>query len=98
MFNSGGAVEQIEVHLTSNSEVNGHQSTPLSGNRPVTATVAVKVRGCGRFGTYSSQRPLKCTVDGTDTEFNYDTENGLVTFMVPVTREEMYKWCIEIIV
>lgn len=90
MFNSGGAVEQFEV--------NGDPSTPLTGKPQVTATVSFKVRGCGRFGAYSSQCPLKCTVDGLDTEFSYDGSCGLVTVMVPVAQEEMYKWCIEITV
>ncbi|XP_071691877.1 probable galactinol--sucrose galactosyltransferase 2 [Rutidosis leptorrhynchoides] len=94
MFNASGAVEQFEVHLTSNAEV----SDDVSENRHVTATVSVKVRGCGRFGVYSSQRPIKCTIDGTETEFEYDTANGLVTIVVPVNREEMYKWHIEMLV
>ncbi|PWA49115.1 seed imbibition 2 [Artemisia annua] len=98
MFNSGGAVEQFEVQLASNSEANGDQASPLSENRPVSATVSLKVRGCGRFGAYSSQRPLKCTIDGNETEFSYDGLSGLVTLVVPVPREELYKWCIEIVV
>jgi raffinose synthase len=98
MFNSGGAVEQFEVQKTSKSEVNGDQATPLSENRPVPATVSLKVRGCGQFGAYSSQRPLKCTIDGNETEFNYDGKSGLVTLVVPVPREELYKWSIEIVV
>ncbi|GJZ03790.1 probable galactinol--sucrose galactosyltransferase 2 [Tanacetum coccineum] len=91
MFNSGGAVEQFEVQKTSKSEVNGDQATPFSENQPVSATVSIKVRGYGRFGAYSSQRLLKCTIDGNDDEFNYDGSSGLVTLVVPVPREEMYK-------
>ena len=98
MFNSGGAVEQFEVQKTLKSEVNGDQATPLSENRPLSATVSLKVRGCGRFGAYSSQCPLKCTIDGNETEFNYDGKSGLVTLVVPVPREELYKWSIEIVV
>ncbi|XP_076958441.1 putative galactinol--sucrose galactosyltransferase 2 [Bidens hawaiensis] len=96
MFNSSGAVEHFEVNLASN-EVNVDQSTP-SQTRPVTAIVSLKVRGCGRCGVYSSQQPLKCAIDDVDTEFSYDSTNGLVTVMVPVAKEDMYKWSIEIIV
>lgn len=98
MFNCSGAIEHYEVTLASKSEVDVHQSAPLSQNGPVTAIVSLKVRGCGRFGAYSSQRPLKCTINGNDTDFNYDGPSGLVTIMVPVPREEMHKWSIEIIV
>lgn len=59
MFNTGGAVEQVEIH-----------------NRAATKTIALSVRGRGRFGVYSSQRPLKCVVGGAETDFNYDSETG----------------------
>ncbi|KAG4393661.1 hypothetical protein GLYMA_03G137900v4 [Glycine max] len=61
MFNTGGAVEQVEIH-----------------NRAATKTIALSVRGRGRFGVYSSQRPLKCVVGGAETDFNYDSETGFV--------------------
>ncbi|CAH1425085.1 unnamed protein product [Lactuca virosa] len=96
MFNSSGAVDEFEVHLASESRVFSDSSTPLSETRPVTATVSLKVRGCGRFGAYSSQLPLRCSVDGLNTEFSYDHETGLLTFVIPVPQEEMYKWCIQI--
>ncbi|KAI3811709.1 hypothetical protein L1987_21438 [Smallanthus sonchifolius] len=98
MFNSSGAIEHFEVQLASKSEVNVDQSTPLSQTPPVTATVSLCIRGGGRFGAYSSQCPLKCTINGIDTEFNYDGPSGLVTLMIPMAQEEMYKWSIEIIV
>jgi len=79
MFNTGGAVEQVEIH-----------------NRAATKTIALSVRGRGRFGVYSSQRPLKCVVGGAETDFNYDSETGLTTFSIPVSPEEMYRWSIEI--
>lgn len=61
-----------------------------------TATIALKVRGNGRFGVYSSQSPLKCAVDGSETDFIYDSETGLTTFLIPVPSEELYRWSIEI--
>ncbi|CAN4120260.1 unnamed protein product [Withania somnifera] len=79
MINSGGAIDQYEVH---------RQST--------TATVLLKVRGCGRFGVYISQKPLKCSVDGAESIFNYNNESGLLTMNIAVPQQEMYRWNIEI--
>ncbi|XP_077211917.1 seed imbibition 2 [Tasmannia lanceolata] len=102
MFNSSGAVEQFEVRKDSPSnlqpfdgEVPSDLSKSLSDSRSPTATVSLKVRGCGRFGAYSSQRPLKCTVDSVETEFNYDSDTGMVTLMIPDPTQEMYRWTIE---
>ena len=103
MFNAGGAVEQVEIHLASDrkpelfdGEVSSELTTSLSENRSPTATITLKVRGCGRFGAYSSQRPLKCTVGSAETNFNYDSATGLVNFDIPLAEEEMYRWPIEI--
>uniref|UniRef100_A0A2P2K080 galactinol--sucrose galactosyltransferase n=1 Tax=Rhizophora mucronata TaxID=61149 RepID=A0A2P2K080_RHIMU len=103
MFNAGGAVDQVEIHVVSDKkpglydgEVSSELTTSLSENGSATATVALKVRGCGRFGAYSSQRPLKCTVDNIEFEFNYDSNTGLVNLTLPVPVEEMYWWTVEI--
>lgn len=102
MFNSTGAVEKFEVQLApGNSEhFDGHVvselSNSLSDNRSPSATSVLTVRGCGRFGSYSSQRPLKCTLDSTDTEFSYDSATGLVTLTIPVPEKEMHRWRLEI--
>ncbi|XP_057438681.1 probable galactinol--sucrose galactosyltransferase 2 isoform X2 [Lotus japonicus] len=87
MFNTGGAVEQVEINKPElfDGEVSSN-----------TATIALKVRGNGRFGVYSSQSPLKCAVDGSETDFFYDSETGLTTFLIPVPSEELYRWSIEI--
>ncbi|KAL2501719.1 putative galactinol--sucrose galactosyltransferase 2 [Forsythia ovata] len=71
-------------------------SGSLSENRSSTATIALKVRRCGRFGMYCSRRPLKCTVGNAGTEFNYEAATGLMTLTIPVREEEMYKWPIEV--
>ncbi|KAL8463111.1 hypothetical protein ACS0TY_033945 [Phlomoides rotata] len=69
MFNSSGVVEQFEVEKT-------NETFQLPA-----ATVAMKVRGCGRFGVYSSQRPLKCSIGNTETVFDYEAATGLVTLL-----------------
>ncbi|XP_058738252.1 probable galactinol--sucrose galactosyltransferase 2 [Vicia villosa] len=103
MFNTGGAVEEVEIHRETDNkqelfarEAVSELTTSLSPNRRTTATITLKVRGSGKFGVYSSQRPLKCAVDGTETDFNYDSETGLTIFFIPVPQEELYKWSIEI--
>ncbi|KAL5986681.1 putative galactinol--sucrose galactosyltransferase 2 [Asimina triloba] len=105
MLNASGAVEQCDIRMEAKTtsglfdgEVASELSNALSENRSPIATVALAVRGCGRFGAYSSQCPLKCTVDGVDTEFDYDTAMGLVTLNIPIPEKEMYKWSIEILV
>lgn len=103
MFNTTGAVEQFEIHMASEKKpelfdgaVQSELTTSLSDDRSPTATIALKVRGCGRFGAYCSQRPLICKVDNTEADFNYDSATGLVSFGIPVREEEMYRWHIEI--
>lgn len=96
MFNSGGAVEKYEVNLVSNKpsdRFDWEEAPP-----PLTATVSLTVRGCGRFGIYTSQCPLKCTLDGINIDFNYGNENGLVTMTIPVPTQELYGWHVEVLV
>uniref|UniRef100_A0A803MAA6 galactinol--sucrose galactosyltransferase n=1 Tax=Chenopodium quinoa TaxID=63459 RepID=A0A803MAA6_CHEQI len=102
MYNCGGAVDQFDVPLSSdkktehfNGEVPTEQINSLSVTQSPTV-IKLKVRGCGRFGAYSSQSPSKCTVDGVETEFQYDSETGLLTITLPVPQEEMYRWSVEI--
>ncbi|KAL0404919.1 UNVERIFIED_CONTAM: putative galactinol--sucrose galactosyltransferase 2 [Sesamum radiatum] len=95
MFNSSGAVEQYEIQKTNEVLDDSVESRVLSENRPPAATITLKVRGCGRFGFYSSQRPLKCII-GNTTTFNFEAATGLVTLNIPVPKEEMYRWPVEI--
>ncbi|KAL2249468.1 UNVERIFIED_CONTAM: putative galactinol--sucrose galactosyltransferase 6 [Sesamum indicum] len=43
------------------------------------ALVSMEVKGCGRFGAYSSTKPRKCTVGSSAVEFEYNPTSGLVT-------------------
>ncbi|KAF3782823.1 putative galactinol--sucrose galactosyltransferase 2 [Nymphaea thermarum] len=88
MFNSGGAVEQQEIKVAS-----GKQQELLGS--PI-ASVVLTVRGCGRFGAYSSQKPLKCILDSVDTKFSYNRDSGLLTLVIPVPLKEMHRWILEI--
>jgi len=96
-------VELVEIHRASDNkpelfdgEVLSELTSSLSPNRAATASVCLRVRGRGRFGVYSSERPVRCVVGGTETDFNYESETGLATFSIPVPQEEMYRWAIEI--
>ena len=65
-------------------------------HKGATASASLRVRGSGRFGVYSSQKPVKCAVGDNETDFNYESETGLLTFYIPVPVEDMYNWPIEI--
>ncbi|CAA0829880.1 Probable galactinol--sucrose galactosyltransferase 2 [Striga hermonthica] len=88
MFNSTGALEHFEVIL--------EKSDASTDKESIVAKISLKVRGCGRFGFYCSQRPSKSTVDGTEIELNYEDSNGLGTLLLPVPHKEMYRWRVEI--
>lgn len=61
-----------------------------------TTSVNMRVQGCGLFGTYSSARPRRIMVDSEEVQFEYNEENGLVTFDLRVSEAELYLWNIEI--
>ncbi|XP_015694560.2 probable galactinol--sucrose galactosyltransferase 2 [Oryza brachyantha] len=82
MFNAGGAVEDCAV-ITSAAATTA-------------AVVALRVRGCGRFGAYFSRRPSRCALDGADVEFAYDGDKGLVAVDLPAPEQELYRWTLEI--
>lgn len=95
MFNTSGAVEEFEVNLASENKSELCDDELSSEEKP-TAVIGLRIRGCGRFGAYSSKLPLKCTVGKVDTEFTYEAATGLVTLTIPVPEQEMYRWRIEI--
>ncbi|CAA6659129.1 unnamed protein product [Spirodela intermedia] len=81
MFNAGGAVEEIDIK---------------KGGGASSGTVALTVRGCGRFGAYSAQRPLRCALDSAEAEFGYDAATGLLTVAIPVPEKQMHRWTLEV--
>ncbi|KAL0417258.1 UNVERIFIED_CONTAM: putative galactinol--sucrose galactosyltransferase 2 [Sesamum latifolium] len=50
-----------------------------SAVEPSACTITIQARGCGRFGAYSSKKPISCTVDGKNEEFVYRPDDGLLT-------------------
>lgn len=45
----------------------------------VKGAVGIDVKGCGRFGAYSSTKPRKCTMGSVPMAFEYYLTSGLVT-------------------
>lgn len=39
--------------------------------------IELEVKGCGRFGFYSSAKPRKCVVESEMVEFSFDSSSGL---------------------
>lgn len=60
------------------------------------ATVSMKVRGCGIFGAYSSVRPKRITVGAKEMEFGYEEQPGFITLTLRVPEQESYQWDITI--
>lgn len=67
MYNAGGAILGLKYEVEAGAEV---------------ALVSMEVKGCGRFGAYSSANPTKCTVGGKVTLFSYDCDSNLVTLIL----------------
>lgn len=83
MYNAGGAIEGLKYDTKSGEsfekEGNGGVCERVGNlSNEVVAVVLVEVKGCGRFGSYSSAKPRKCTVGSTPVKFEYDSGSGLV--------------------
>lgn len=51
--------------------------------------VVMEVKGCGKFGAYSSVKPKRCVVESKDIAFEYDSSSGLVTFVLDKMPSEI---------
>lgn len=70
MYNSGGAVESVEMITDSSSS---------------SCRIQMKGRGEGRFGAYSSRKPNSCSVNSKNEEFKFNDEDNLLTLTIPST-------------
>lgn len=101
MFNAGGAIEGLRYEVNSSIPAldveNGETVENLS---PVAvAVVSIDVKGCGRFGAYSSTKPRKCSVGSAPVEFEYEPVSGLVSLnlsTMPRKDERVHKVEIEV--
>ncbi|KAK3131726.1 hypothetical protein QOZ80_6AG0510530 [Eleusine coracana subsp. coracana] len=95
MFNSGGAVEGLTYHLLDGAK-NLDNNGSTSGSEAV-GLVCTEVRGCGRFGAYSSVRPKKCMLGSTELEFSYDTSSGLMILQLEdMPKQRVHKIVVEL--
>ncbi|KAJ6808053.1 putative galactinol--sucrose galactosyltransferase 6 [Iris pallida] len=104
MYNSGGAVEGLSYIIHSGaglSDSDGGLERELScaslqsaddtgsGAAAAVATVYMEVKGCGRFGAYSSAKPKKCSLGSSaDTKFSYCPSLGLLTLQIDDMPEQ----------
>nr|XP_009769544.1 PREDICTED: probable galactinol--sucrose galactosyltransferase 6 [Nicotiana sylvestris] len=103
MYNAGGAIEGLKYEVKAGAELSeletGYQG---EGNlvaedrienlsTEAVAVVSMEVKGCHRFGAYSSVKPRKCTVGRNMVDFAYDSDSGLLTLnldgMPPVDQK-----------
>ncbi|CAI9787378.1 unnamed protein product [Fraxinus pennsylvanica] len=77
MFNAGGAIEELKYEVKAGTRVSEAGEENLS--TWVVAIISMHVKGCGRFGAYSSTKPRKCTMGLSPVEFEYDSVCGLLT-------------------
>ncbi|KAI3446887.1 hypothetical protein Pfo_003552 [Paulownia fortunei] len=91
MFNAGGAIEGLKYDVKAGAQssemeygyqvegngVAGERAENLSSE--AVTVVSMEVKGCGRFGAYSSTKPRKCAVGSAMVDFEYDSASGLVT-------------------
>ncbi|KAG5242794.1 galactinol--sucrose galactosyltransferase [Salix suchowensis] len=100
MFNAGGAIDGLKYEVKGGAGLSelddgyrgesscvaeervGNYSDELVGK------VCMEVKGCGKFGAYSSAKPRKCIVDSNVVDFVYDSNSGLVGFSLDSLPEE----------
>ncbi|KAG6492312.1 hypothetical protein ZIOFF_047266 [Zingiber officinale] len=72
MYNAGGAVVGLTYHVLKDS---GSAAT----EHEAVAMVCMEVKGCGRFGAYSSVKPRRCLLgSAAPAEFAYDSSSGFL--------------------
>ncbi|MQM19667.1 hypothetical protein Taro_052676 [Colocasia esculenta] len=89
MFNAGGAIEGLYYQMQGGAG----DALVLNGgySRTPVGAVHMQVKGSGRLGAYSSSRPRRCTVGGSDVECAYDSSSGLLTINLHSMPEEAKK-------
>ncbi|WJX90347.1 putative galactinol--sucrose galactosyltransferase 6 [Trifolium repens] len=44
--------------------------------------VRLEIKGCGKFGAYSSVRPTRCLLEDSVVDFEYESDSGLLSFAI----------------
>lgn len=76
MYNAGGAVVGLTYHVLNVSTL--LEDPGLATGPEAVATVCMQVKGCGRFGAYSSAKPRRCLLGSSAAEFVYDSSSGFL--------------------
>ncbi|KAK8353912.1 hypothetical protein V6Z12_A05G189900 [Gossypium hirsutum] len=71
MYNSGGALECVE------------DSTATDSSGCSKYIMHVKGRGAGCFGAYSNCKPISCSINLKDEDFNFNDQLNLLTITIP---------------
>lgn len=98
MYNTGGAIEGLTYEVKSGVQLSELESG-FEGDGNVAGEVEnrsfelvgivhLEVKGCGKFGAYSSAKPRRCIVDSRVVDFTYDSSCRLVTFNLDNLPEE----------
>ncbi|XP_072952813.1 probable galactinol--sucrose galactosyltransferase 6 isoform X2 [Typha angustifolia] len=108
MFNAGGAVEGLTYHLLSGIKLFEHDSvagmtngalmhSSETGSSEAVGMVCMEVKGCGRFGAYSSAKPGRCMLGSSELDFSYDPSSKLLTLQLEnMPSERIHKVVVEL--
>lgn len=99
MYNAGGAIEGLEYEVKGGVELSeigdGYKGDGNAGGERVenrsnelVGRVVIQVKGCGKFGAYSTAKPRRLIVDSNAIEFDYDSSSGLVTAILENLPED----------
>ncbi|KAF9615218.1 hypothetical protein IFM89_022480 [Coptis chinensis] len=100
MYNSGGAIKGLRYEIKCNTslselgngcirETDGISLQPFgNGSSNAVGVVLMEIKGCGRFGAYSSVKPRQCIEGSATIDFNYDSSCGLLTLRLNQRKEE----------
>nr|XP_017241548.1 PREDICTED: probable galactinol--sucrose galactosyltransferase 6 isoform X3 [Daucus carota subsp. sativus] len=64
MYNAGGAIEGLKYEVKNTAQLSGETDAELAE-----AVVSLEVKGCGRFGAYSTTKPRSCAVGSSKGTF-----------------------------
>ncbi|KAH7688526.1 raffinose synthase protein [Dioscorea alata] len=111
MYNAGGAIEGLSYQVLGAANISELDGTivsefneaspqmPENKSSEAVALVCMEVKGCGRFGAYSSAKPTKCSVGLASVDFSFDSSSGLVSLQLanmPEGDRKFHKVVIEL--
>ncbi|TVU26014.1 hypothetical protein EJB05_28539 [Eragrostis curvula] len=95
MFNGGAVVEGLIYHLLDGANLLGNDDSTSSSE--AVGLVCMEVRGCGRFGAYSSVSPRKCMLGSAQVHFSYESSSGLVILQLKdMPKERVHRIVVEL--